>query len=380
MQKKLNTILNHLSFILFHSLPLKKNKVLFISHLGKSYSCNPKYLCEYLAKYYDNEIDIVWVYSGDAACPKDLPSNVRTVHHFSRRYLYEISTAHYVVSNTRITDWFMFEKRKGQIYIQTWHSSLRLKCIEADAGLPDSYILAAKKDSSKIDYIISGCELSTNIFQKSFWYDGPILKTGTPRIDYLLNITSQEKLHILEKAGLSNEYRYVLYAPTFRKNNDLSAYNIKYDVLISTLKLKFGGKWKVLFRLHPNLKDVVSVEQIGKDCIDVTQYGDMQELLCISDILITDYSSSMFDMAYLKKLCILYTSDLDKYLSSERKLYFNLKALPFVVVKDNLQLQKAIEKFDKTVYDESVFNFMKQIGSYEDGNACKRITRSIFNL
>lgn len=374
-----NIVRNGVEWVITH-LPVKKNKILFLSHLGKSYSCNPKYLCEYLARQYKQTFDLVWVYTENAEKPKDVPKGVRLVKHYSLKYLYEISTAHYVVSNTRISDWFRFNKRKGQIYLQTWHSSLRLKKIEGDANLGRDYEDFACKDSAKIDYIVSGCEFSTQIFEHSFWYNNKILKTGTPRIDYLKSITQIEINAIYNKAHIQENVHYVLYAPTFRNKNDLSAYNIDYNKLVQSLMSKFGGVWKVLFRLHPNLQDIVMVENLGNCCIDMTKYGDIQELLCVSDILITDYSSSMFDMAFLGKPCILYVNDLESYLANERTLYFDIKSLPFIVVQNNEQLHRGIMSYNKEAYDRGISSFMKQIGSYEFGDACEKITKVVFNV
>lgn len=377
--KIISIIKNVIEEVIMH-LPVRKNKILFLSHLGKSYSCNPKYLCEYLAEQHKRVFDLVWVYTENAGVPKDLPKEVRVVKHYSYKYLYEISTANYVVSNTRISDWFRFNKRKGQMYIQTWHSSLRLKKIEGDANLGKDYEVFARKDSTKIDYIVSGCEFSTQIFEHSFWYDGKILKIGTPRIDYLKSITQTEINAIYDKAHIEKNVHYILYAPTFRKGNDLSAYNIDYNKLVQSLVLKFGGVWKVLFRLHPNLQGLVSVENLGDCCIDMTRYGDMQELLCVSDILITDYSSSMFDMAFLGKPCILYVSDLENYLANERNLYFDIKSLPFIVVQNNEQMYNGIMNYNKEIYDSGVSSFMEKIGSYELGNACEKIVKAVFNI
>jgi CDP-glycerol glycerophosphotransferase len=110
----------------------------------------------------------------------------------------------------------------------------------------------------------------------------------------------------------------------------------------------------------------------------MTFYQDMQELLVLSNILITDYSSSMFDYAYLKKLCILYVSDLEQYKSSERSLYFDIEKLPFLISKDNDSLENQIMSFDENIYANRIENFIKQIGSYENGDACEQIYNKVF--
>ena len=113
----------------------------------------------------------------------------------------------------------------------------------------------------------------------------------------------------------------------------------------------------------------------------MTTYDDMQELLRASDILITDFSSSMFDFSIMNKVCILYASDFDEYLKNERKLYFDVKKeLPFPVATNNLELKKVIENFNDTLYHENIEIFNKKLGIFEDGNASKKIVDLILEL
>ncbi|MCM1516385.1 MAG: CDP-glycerol glycerophosphotransferase family protein [Paraprevotella sp.] len=348
-----------------------------VSHLGKNYSCNPKYLCEYLLANHRCDLQLIYLYDPTNCSPDVFPEGVTPVSIYSKRFAYEMATCGWFVSNTRIPDWFRFNPRKGQHYIQTWHSSLRLKMIEGDSNLGKNYETMAKADSAKISAIVSGCRFSSDTFHRAFWYNGKLLEYGTPRIDYLLNLSNKEKSQIYAKARLSSEVHYVLYAPTFRKGGDLSAYSINYNALVLALRNKFGGEWKILFRLHPNLKDTVNVSDLGECCIDMTNYSDIQELIVLSDILITDYSSCMFDMAFMKKLCILYASDLDYYLANERNLYFDIKSLPFPLAQNNRELAELIDTYSENNYQKILSVFMQSIGSFEDGKACERIAEYI---
>lgn len=362
---------------IFKLFPIRKNKILFISHLGKSYGCNPKYICEYLLRFHQKEFDLHWAFDPYNCDIKDIPKQISLVNIYSLKFLFDILTCRVLISNTRIPNWFNFEKRKGQQYIQTWHSSLRLKKIEGDAHLDETYEELAKFDSSKISAIVSGCRFSSNIYRRAFWYDGPILEIGTPRVDYLLQQQNVNRQKLLEKVGLKTNEHYILYAPTFRQSNSLAAYNIDYQRLANNLHLKFGGDWKILCRLHPNLYGKVSFKNLDDLCIDMTTYGDIQELLVVADILITDFSSSMFDMAYLKKPCILYVSDLQEYLQNERELYFNLNELPFPLTEDNDQLSQCLTQFNKQKYLTTVDSFLSKIGNYEKGNASEKIYQFI---
>ena len=122
----------------------------------------------------------------------------------SLKYFYELCTAKVIITNFRTTN--IFKKRKNQYYIQTWHSSLRLKQIEKDAedSLPESYIEMAKEDSKKCDLLLSGCRYSTDIFKRAFWYDGEIFEYGTPRNDLLIN-SDKEYIRNIKSVVFSTE-------------------------------------------------------------------------------------------------------------------------------------------------------------------------------
>ena len=364
---------------LYSSIPIKKNKIIMWSNSFKSYGCNPKYITEYILKNHPGEYDIVWVIDADLPIPQNMPDNIRIVRYFSKEYLYELHTAHFVICNSRTGDAYYWYKRKNQVYIQTWHSSIRLKTIEKDAEefLGQRYIDIAKEDSKKIDYIISGCSFSSKIFKESFWYSGKVLECGTPRIDFLLNCSNNKEL--LKKANLSDEFKYILYAPTFRTDDNYE-YNFDFEKLVQMCEKHMGGKWKLLYRLHPNLIFKIKEHKLPNVCIDVCHYSDMQELIAVSDLMITDYSSCMFDMMYIKKPCILYMPDFDEYTSNERKLYFNIKELPFLKAYSENEIFNDIENFDNKEYLNNINKFLDKIGSFENGTACKEISKLLLRL
>lgn len=354
-------------------MPIRRNKILFISHLGKGYGCNPKYICEYLRNSHSGEFTLHWVYDPTCFSKDDLPEGVLPVSLYSPRFIYDILTCGFLISNTRLPLWFNFKNRKGQYYIQTWHSSLRLKKIERDAKLGKDYERTAQSDASKTSLMVSGCRFSSDIYKRAFWYTGPILEVGTPRLDFLLNQNESEKFAIFDKVGLDSETHYILYAPTFRKGGALDAYNIDYKSLVDALVEKFGGKWKVLCRLHPNLIGKVSFDNVAEECIDVTNYNDIQELIVISDILITDFSSCMFDVAFMRKPCILYASDYLQYIKNERNLYFDIQSLPFPLATTNDELVTVVNDLDQVSYANKVNEFLSEIGTFETGEACEKI-------
>ena len=367
--------LRHIFYIfIFCLFPLKKNKIILWADSFKHFGCSPKYIALYLIKYYPQKFDVVWVFDRSISIPPDFPSEMRFVRFFSIEYLRELHTAKYIICNSRINDTYCWKKRNNQVYIQTWHSSIRLKKIEGDAVLPETYINQAKKDSSRIDLLISGCELSTEIFRRAFWYNGRIMTCGTPRCDLFFYDTSGIKSKVYNYFNLDTSKKLILYAPTFRSDNKACANDFNFDSLFSTIS-GINDEWIVACRLHPN---IVESTEMNK-CIQMTTYPDMQELLCASDILVTDYSSCMFDMMIAGKPCILFVPDFEEYTNNERGLYFDLKDLPFPLAKNKTELDKLIRCFDYKKYKKDVTVFLKRIGSCENGTAAKKIAEYIIN-
>lgn len=348
--------------------PIQQNKVILWSDDFKTFGCSPKYIALYLAEHFPGKYDIVWVLERDRPMPEGLPEGIRVVRYFSMEYLREITTAKVIVCNHRTGDYHFFRKRKGQFYIQTWHSSLRLKKIEGDApALEQDYVDAAKADSAKIDLLLSGCAFSTDIFRRAFWYDGEILESGTPRCDRFFADNRAVREKVCRFYGIGTDRKLALYAPTFRKDKTASVYGMDFTRLGEAL----GQDWVVGCRLHPNLNADVS----GEDCIAMSGYPDMQELLCACDLLITDYSSSMFDMAVAGKKCVLYVPDLENYMANERGLYFDIQSLPFAKAGNMDELCCCVTDFEG--YEERCAAFLKEIGGFEDGNAAKRVAEQI---
>lgn len=352
--------------------PIQNNKIILWANSFKQYGCSPKYITEYLIKHYPGAFDIVWVFEPGASFPEDLSKKVRVVYYFSLEYLKELHTAKFVICNMRTGDAYYWHKRPEQIYIQTWHSSLRLKKIEGDAidSLGQEYAAVAQKDSQKIDLLLSGCKFSTDIFKRAFWYDGEILESGTPRCDILRNNTEETRAKVFRHYGLPMDSKLALYAPTFRSNKPSDFLGMDFERLQKAL----GDNWVIGARLHPNILN--SVEVSG--AVPMSKYPDMQELIAAADLLITDFSSCMFDMAIAKKPCMLYAPDLEEYLAKERGLYFAIENLPFPIAKSMDALCKLIADFDEEAYQKNLSAFMDTIGSYEDGHAAERVCNYIW--
>lgn len=370
-----NLTTNIISFF-FRFLPIKRNQILFISYYGAQYGCNPKYISEYLIKNHKDHISIVWALTN---IKNGKPSNVKIVKYGSIKYLKALSTSRIICTNYRMT--MDFKKRNSQTYIQTWHSSLRLKKIERDASdtLSKDYIRMAKHDSAQTDYVIAGCGNSRNTFETSFWYSGRILEYGTPRNDLLIHSPQGKINSIKDLLNIPIEKKIILYAPTFRKDKSLKPYQLDFNNVCKLLSNRFGGEWIVLLRLHPHLINEHLFCGID-NMLDVTNFNDIQELLLISDILVTDYSSLMFDFAISYKPVFLFATDIAEYSKHDRSFYFDIQRLPFPLANDNSELAENILSFDEDKYKSNLKYFYNSVGSFENGNASEKVSNLIMNL
>ena len=348
----------------YHHLPIQDNKIVFCHHLG-SYACNVKYITEEILKQ-KLPYDLVWIVNKNILkFQKDFPKNVRLVMTHTAEAYREYATAKIWVDSERRSSYISkgLFKRDGQVYIQTFHGSLGIKKTGEDRNdFKKSSFSISKIDSSQIDYLISNGKYTSDFFKRIFWNNGQILETGHPRND----VPSDKKI--------------VMYAPTLREDKDITCYTLDIHRLSEALSQKFGGEYVVITRLHPLILDLKYDFLMNfDDIIDATDYSDMQELLVSTDILITDYSSCIYDFMLSRKPGFIYATDVKKY-DNTRGLYYPLTSTPFPVASTNDELVEKIKNFDEEVYKKDVEEFLKEKGCIDDGHASERVVELIKNI
>lgn len=350
-----------------------RNKAIFDNFGGRGFGDNPKYVALELHRQ-SPKTKIFWISDKNLAASESLPSFIKPLHPDSTMFYYHLGTAKVWVSNVRDYYYQMRKKRKGQFYLQTWHGFGPSKKIEKDAEqyLSQSYIQLAKKDSKITDIAIANSELNKKIFHDSYWYNGKIFCCEAPRCDILFDLHQQGD--IKNKLNIKKE-KLCLYAPTFRKDGQLEPYNIDYNALKECLEKNFGGTWKIAIRLHPNLADKTDALKIPKNVLDLTLYPDMQELLAISDLLITDFSSCMHDFSITNRPVFLYAPDYDDYLKNEREMYVDPRTFPFPLAKSNKELKELISKFDQKKYTQELKIFSKKTSIYTGKNGSEKVAK-----
>lgn len=340
------------------------NKILFENFYGKGYGGNPKYIAEQFLKYKD-KFDLVWAI--EKGKQYIIPKGIRIVYIESEEYFYELATAKVWIDNVRKKPYV--RKRKDQIYVQLWHGNLPLKRIEFDTmkSLNHEYKKSATNDSKMIDVFVSGNSWISQHLHSTFHYYGDVLEVGCVGNDKFFEDEGVIREKVFKFLGImEKDTKIILYAPTFRKEFSSKYYEIDGESIVTILEERYKKKFIFLKRLHPNVRNLVGCQ---KNIYDVTQYDDIQELMKVADILITDYSSLMFDFAFMKKPVILYQPDYEIYLK-DRQL--NFYKLPFPCAKKLSEIMEIIKVYDLNK-DDIVKNFMKNIEWFDNGNASQQV-------
>ena len=371
----------------YGDLPLE-NKIVFSNFFGSGYGCNPKYIHEEILKE-KFQCDVVWLVKDLEQYSQDnsFPPNVKLVYYKSEESIKELATARIWINNQRL----MYHLRKGstkkegQYYIQTWHGSLGIKKLDADVqnfNTPEKrvWVRMAKHDSATADYLLSNSDFEDKILPPALWFNNKILKFGHPRNDIFFKSDDEKsniKKRVFKTLEIPEEKKVLLYVPSFRDNKVIDSYDMDYKILVKSLEKKFGGNWVIVIRLHPRLKSF-DEELIPKTdyIVDGTYYPDIQELLVSADIVVTDYSSCIFDFMLSRKPGFIYASDIKDF-DEMRGFYYPLTSTPFPVSENNEQLQKNISEFDYESYKQKVEDFLKEKGCIEDGHASERVVEFI---
>ena len=301
------------------------------------------------------------------------PEGANGVRHGSLAWLRALASSKVLVNNTNFPSFF--RKRSGQTYIQTWHGTplKRLGRDIVDIVPTGSYLRMMDREASYWDFLISPSAYCTEIFARTFGYPGTILETGYPRNDILVHQSSKRDL-IRRSLGISDSQQVVLYAPTWRDSQRTAIGNWKP---VNFLNGSLGPNVTVLFRGHTNTHSAHN-EAVAKGAIDVTEYKNVAELYLAADVLVTDYSSSMFDFSVTGKPMIFLAPDIDDYVT-RRGFYFDFEQLaPGPILRDSSFLRKALESIDnqKTEYAQRYLAWQQKFNKLEDGLASRRVVDS----
>lgn len=365
-------------------IPADEKTILFESGNGRNYSGNPRYIYEeILNQGLDNEFKCVWSLIDTNTEVSGNPIKVKRSY-FKFLY-YTLRSGAWVFDARHL---YYLRKNKKTKYIQTWHGT-PLKKLALDMEYMD---MSGSQDIEKYhqefignsllwQYLISQNPFSSEIFRRAFNFNGKMLEIGYPRNDILINRNNDKDIdEIKTRFNIPKDKKIILYAPTWRDNeyHDNNEYKFATEMDFGKMHDELSDEYVLIVKFHYLVKENIDWSKYNNFVIECDAEWDIQELYLISDMMITDYSSVMFDYSILKRPMIFFAYDLDNYKNNLRGFYFDMfEEVPGPICQSNEEMIDFIKNYSKESYEsefgEKYMKWNDKFNPFDDGNASKKV-------
>ncbi|MBC6458762.1 bifunctional glycosyltransferase family 2 protein/CDP-glycerol:glycerophosphate glycerophosphotransferase [Actinomadura sp. HBU206391] len=365
-----------------------KDAVMYISYNGKQFSDSPRAIHTELMSR-GSTLEQLWEVN-DAQT--EVPGTVRAIRRRGAEWYDALASSRYIVSNVRMPEFF--KRRPDQILIQAWHGTPLKKVGRDVKEVHFSYapgMATVKKKETKSEpklaewsHLISPNRFSTEILGRAFKgsYE-EILEVGFPRNDILYSPDADKIVaEVRARIGIPDGKRVILYGPTWRDDQYYGRGRYKFDLQLDLdeAKRRLGDDHVLLIRPHSNVVDAVPGAGDGF-VYDVAAYPDVNDLFLIADVLITDYSSLMFDYANTGRPMLFFTYDLEHYRDTLRGFYIDFeKESPGPLLRTSEEVIDALVNIDQVAkdYQEAYDRFAERFCDLDDGRAAARVIEQVF--
>lgn len=363
-------LVEHYVYPVLRLLPLKKKTIVFESYWGRQAGCNPGALYDYIdANHPDYEC--VWSVE-DLRIP--INGKGKRVLTNSLPYFYYMARASFFVNNVNFVD--AYEKRRGQTEIQTMHGTpLKTLGLDVKADFPtEESVTSFLRRCGRWDYLIVQSPKVEEITKSCYAFDRTFLRTGYPRNDeLLLRNTEEEQRRLKASMGIDPDTKLVLYAPTWRTSG-------RFDLLLDFNQLAeaFGdGYTFALRRHHLALPGFTHKFRMG-DAVDLTYEKSIDDVLLATDVLITDYSSLMFDFALLHRPMLFFVYDLEAYRDELRGFNIDLETeAPGPLVRTTEEVITELRNLEGEDTNVSLDSFIETYLPYETNHSSRDVFEQV---
>lgn len=348
-------------------------KIVYYSFGGR-YSDNPRALHQ---RALARELDVEHVWLAAARHAGSFPAGTTTVPVGTPEAVAELESADVVVADNHLPP---FTKRPGATYLQTWHGT-PLKRIHRDALNQtdgDALLAVLDDDVTRWDVLVGPSEAGVVPLRAAFGFDGAAPVTGYPRNDALLAPdAAQRRDRVRAQLGIDPGRTAVLYAPTWRDDDRTTGGDPDARLPLDPERFteRLGEQHVLLLRLHQLVPDALRGREVP-GVVDVSDHPDINDLYLAADVLVTDYSSAMFDFALTGRPIVLFAYDLAHYRDVVRGFYFDLaEVAPGPVLATSEEVLDAVADLDRLAGDgEARYEaFRARFCHAEDGGAADRV-------
>lgn len=371
LSKRINLIIYKYFFL---RLPIRKRRVYCESFWGARIDCNPRSIADALISQ-----DNYDVFFGLKFIQKSNDEKYKVVKIESLKYFYILATAEYIVSNANISG--HIRKRPGSTHLQTFHGT-PWKSMGLDIkkfNPKEMNWKAFARRSRRWDYAISSNPYSSAVWRRSHPFDYKVLEIGYPRNDVFYCNPQQTASKVRRIFEIPKNKKIALYAPTFREATKGKSAELHSSYLdLGEISKALGNDYVLFVRTHYFNKK----SSTDNSLVDASEYPYTNELLTSVDLLITDYSSLMFDFANTGKPIVIYAYDYEDYIQN-RGSYFDLRAnTPGPIAFNQMELIDILQKrsFDAAENRENLANFKREFCPWDDGRATARVLSEVFKI
>ena len=357
-------------------IPVKEQTIIFSSYGGRKFDDSPKALYDKICTMDEfRDWKLIWAFVN----PDDfILSRGDKVKIDTFQFFKTLLSTQVWVGNSEIDRGIRLFSFK-HIRIETWHGTpLKKICGEENQTSVERILSNRKIDKTTIRCAQS--EYDRTIFSRLFSASkSAILLSDLPRNDSLLTYTQDRLYAIKEKLGINGNKKVILYAPTYREylTNNKGENSITPPINFNKWENVLGEEYVLLIRAHYVVTEIMNLPTTPF-VINVSNYACLNDLYAISDMMISDYSSTFFDYAIFDRPMFCFAYDLDEY-SEKRGLYLDLeKELPCTVDRDEDSLLTHIKNVDYAKASKATKNFHERYAPYA-GHACDRVIDVLLN-
>lgn len=363
------------------ALPVK-DVVVYDVFKGNGAGDSPRAIHEELLRR-GEKLEHVWLVRDGRA---EVPPTARAVQHGSLEAWDLLARARYYVVNDSVPT--TFRRRPGQTVVQTWHGT-PLKQIGYDF-MHDYYtspevLEGLQHDSAQWSLLASPSSYATPILKRALGYQGEVIEAGSPRTDALVRPDAARIAEVRRRLGLPEGKKVVLYLPTWRENRLgwTGGYKLDLRIDLDAARRELGEDHVLLVRGHHKVGEQVREGVRDGFVVDVSRWPDTTDLLLVADVLISDYSSALFDFALTDRPILLFTYDLEHYRDTLRGFTFDLEAkAPGPLLADSPSLIAAVRDADAVgaEYAAARAAFRAEFCDLDDGGATARVVDRMLGM
>ncbi|MDU0312710.1 CDP-glycerol glycerophosphotransferase family protein [Phycicoccus sp. M110.8] len=317
----------------------------------------------------------LWVVQPDVHAP----AGARAVRRLSFPYVWAMGRASVWIGNQNMPSWM--RRPSAVAYLQTWHGTplkRMLHDLDTIVGRDAGYVCRVDQMISEWSMLLSPSPWATERFRSAFRYSGDVIEAGYPRNDVLADERTRERAAAVRKQlGLARSKKVVLYAPTFRDDQAVGKrFTFALPLDVKAMLDQLGEEYELIVRLHPIIRGRV---RLPRGVHNGGTRFQMQDLLACADVLITDYSSVMFDYAVLQRPMIFFVPDLEQYRDNLRGFYFDFeREAPGPLVRTTQEVIELLRNGEALHSRGAELEaFRQRFCPLDDGRAAKRVVEEL---